>query len=550
MALDNTDPNIALQAGNIPQNFQGGFNNALQMQFRMQQLRQVQQSENALRQLYGNPSNLDQSGRPTQNAMGQLMRDAPEVGLGLQQRLAQIDDRKFHAQVEQSAVLKAQKATAYGVGVASRDAYRKTFEATGNEKLARQKMAEVRDQELKEAVAGGTMTPEQAQGFPAPDPVTYDAHISAYEAQNTKPLTAHEKIQAQQKDRELTEKEKHDRVTESTAAQRAGQAEYGNAFNAMVRNPDGTTAPMMVEADKHGGGYVDANDRSKTVHVLQRVGDQQPASQEAKEIRADLQADYKQPGPSNYEMARGSGAEQLKLIKDRNPGYNAQFYAVAQRRRNSYEGGGQDGKEMKAMNTVVHHLTVFDDVAEALGTHSVPAINKVIQFVNTQMGHPEVTNFNTAKDLIADEVVNAVAGSGAVYDRKGLADKLASDRSGEQFKGQAEILRRLMAGRMGSKYQDWISTPRLPDDEFISKLEPETIEGIRSYAPSNLKKALGGEDAAGKGDKSEAPKFDMSAPAKKGEVPPASAFGPKMNRIKNEHGEIYELRDGKVVKVN
>jgi hypothetical protein len=58
MALDNLDPSIPLAAGQIPQNFQQGMlgatqqqNALLQMQMRMQELRQLQQSENALRQL-------------------------------------------------------------------------------------------------------------------------------------------------------------------------------------------------------------------------------------------------------------------------------------------------------------------------------------------------------------------------------------------------------------------------------------------------------------------------------------------------------------------
>jgi hypothetical protein len=71
MALDNLDPNIPLAAGQIPQNLMQQQNAMLQMQMRMQQLRQVQQSENALRQLYGTQGNLDESGRPTANAMGQ-----------------------------------------------------------------------------------------------------------------------------------------------------------------------------------------------------------------------------------------------------------------------------------------------------------------------------------------------------------------------------------------------------------------------------------------------------------------------------------------------
>jgi hypothetical protein len=121
----------------------------------------------------------------------------------------------------------------------------------------------------------------------------------------------------------------------------------------------------------------------------------------------------------------------------------------------------------------------------------------VLNYVQAELGRPEVTNFDTAKSIIADEVIKAVTGSGAVFDREEMQRQLNSARSPEQLKQQADNIRRLMAGRLGALYQRW-SSGNLPADEFTAKLEPETIEGVRGYVPSNLKKVLGeGEKEAG-----------------------------------------------------
>src|SRR6202035_3254931 len=101
MALDNLDPSIPLQAGKIQIGDPQTQNAFLAMQLRQQQLRQVQQSENALRQLYS-PGNLDESGRPTANAMGQYMQADPRGGMQLQQQFGQMDERKAHAALLQS----------------------------------------------------------------------------------------------------------------------------------------------------------------------------------------------------------------------------------------------------------------------------------------------------------------------------------------------------------------------------------------------------------------------------------------------------------------
>jgi hypothetical protein len=307
------------------------------------------------------------------------------------------------------------------------------------------------DQHCKE----GSLPGACQQTFMPWDPVKYQAGISSWEAAHTKPLTQAQKIEFGFKEQD---------------EQRAQRGERWVTT-------DGTMTP------------IEGN--------VRKVSPTNQASSEALDASAEQIAHYNAPPLSGFAMARGQGPEIMKRIKEINPDYNAQKYQVAQRVRNDFASGAQTAKAIDATNTVVHHLSVFDDLGKALGNHDVNAINRVINYAQAELGHPEVTDFNTAKGIIADEVIKAVTGSGAVFDREEMQRQLTSARSPEQLKHQADDIRRLMAGRLGAYYQRWHSVP-LPDDEFTAKLEPETIEGVRGYAPSNLKKALGeGEKDAG-----------------------------------------------------
>jgi hypothetical protein len=77
-------------------------------------------------------------------------------------------------------------------------------------------------------------------------------------------------------------------------------------------------------------------------------------------------------------------------------------------------------------------------------------------------------------------------------------------------------------------------------------------------ARQTLAKLPGGEDA--KGEKSEAPASSSAVPpiakpetsVKKGDAPPEDLIKglPDGTKLSNEHGERYEVKNGKAVKIN
>jgi hypothetical protein len=245
------------------------------------------------------------------------------------------------------------------------------------------------------------------------------------------------------------------------------------------------------------------------------------ASPEALDASAEAIAHYNAPPLTSFAMARGQGPEIMKRVREINPDFNAQKYQVAQRVRKDFASGAQSAKRIDATNMVVHHLGVFDDLAKGLGNHDTNAINRVMNYVRMELGRPEVTDFNVAKGIIGDEVIKAVVGSGAVFDRESLQKDLSDARSPEQLQKMANRIRQLMGGSLGALYQRWHSVP-LPDDESVAKLEPETIEGVQGFAPSNLKKALG--EGANEATPQKSTGSDQNAPTRQGATAPGGAI--------------------------
>jgi hypothetical protein len=72
------------------------------------------------------------------------------------------------------------------------------------------------------------------------------------------------------------------------------------------------------------------------------------------------------------------------------------------------------------------HLPVFEKYARALETGDLRVINRALQGLAEETGHPEITNFRIAQEFIADEAVRVMVpgGAGAVADREAINQNL------------------------------------------------------------------------------------------------------------------------------
>jgi hypothetical protein len=157
--------------------------------------------------------------------------------------------------------------------------------------------------------------------------------------------------------------------------------------------------------------------------------------------------------------------------------------------RNWVQPNGAGAKQIAAFTTVAQHLDTLQQLADAQVKTDTPKINSMINYFQTNLGYPEVTNFDTAKQAVAAEVVKAITGTaGALADRQEAERALSAAASPEQVKGAVDTLKKLIGGRIETSRALYTAGTGRSADEF-NKLLPEGVRSsFSSYAPS-LKKS-------------------------------------------------------------
>jgi hypothetical protein len=153
--------------------------------------------------------------------------------------------------------------------------------------------------------------------------------------------------------------------------------------------------------------------------------------------------------------------------------------------RNWSQPNGAGAKQIAAFATVAQHLDVLQELADAQNKFDTPKINKMVNYFKTELGYPEVTDFNTAKQAVASEVVKATTGTaGALADRQEAERALSAAASPEQTKGAINTIKKLIAGRIETSRAMYVGgTGKTP--ESFNKLLPENIrDAFGEYVPS------------------------------------------------------------------
>ena len=169
--------------------------------------------------------------------------------------------------------------------------------------------------------------------------------------------------------------------------------------------------------------------------------------------------------------------------------WNEQKYETAQHMRTEYTNtsGSHTGAKILSLNTLTQHLGTFEKAVDALKAHDVQGVNRFLNFLGTQMGHPEVTNMATAKTAISDELSTALKQSGATdVSIQHWQDNFKNASSPEQFKGSIKEAYSLMAGRLKpirDEYEGVMGTVDVPIVHKSSRpffqahgIDPDTLE--------------------------------------------------------------------------
>lgn len=191
--------------------------------------------------------------------------------------------------------------------------------------------------------------------------------------------------------------------------------------------------------------------------------------------------------PPNLNSRSPQNAAIMARVREINPGYDQNLQAASAKAVKDFTTGKQ-GDQVRSFNTAIDHLSTIKEMANALNNKDTLLYNKLANFLVTQTGNAAVTNFETAKNLVGQEVVKAiVAGGGGEREREAAGKAFSANGSLGQISGAADTYLSLMSGQMHGLQQQYVSSnpnyvnnPELSD--FARYLTPETrkITGIKS----------------------------------------------------------------------
>jgi hypothetical protein len=162
----------------------------------------------------------------------------------------------------------------------------------------------------------------------------------------------------------------------------------------------------------------------------------------------------------------------LAKVMEINPQWNENEYRT-EGANMRYWTSGQGTKQIQSYNTISGHLDSLEEYANALNNKNVRLANAAFNKLQTAFGSDKVTNYDTAKQIVAGELVKAItATGGGVRDRLEAEENFKAANTPEQLQGAINVAKDLIKQRLNaSKTAYEFGTKR---KDFDSMLTDET----------------------------------------------------------------------------
>lgn len=267
-------------------------------------------------------------------------------------------------------------------------------------------------------------------------------------------------------------------LDDSEAHQQALEKHWQDQTDTALKRLANTPAAMKSEAVRQVISQQEA-ERGRDLtgeEKLQIINNSNlPADQSVKET-AKLIANYQLQPMSGYSLRSPFGQAVMAEVGKINPAYSQARYNEVNRAVVSF-GTGKQGDTTRSFNVAIAHLQTLDDLGQALATGDVKGYNRVSQMFQEQFGQPAPGNFEAAKQIVGDEIIKAIVGSGGgVTERAEAEGKIAAAKSPQQLKEITQTYRQLMLGQLNGLRHQYKETTGL--DNFDDKLLPETRQAL------------------------------------------------------------------------
>jgi hypothetical protein len=120
-----------------------------------------------------------------------------------------------------------------------------------------------------------------------------------------------------------------------------------------------------------------------------------------------LAGGFRQP-PSSFAQKTPFWENVMGLLSRYDPQYSDTRYNT----RKAFT-TGVEGRNMTNINQTLSHMGTLKDLSDAMKNNDIQAQNRIVNFIRTQMGHPEVTNAELAAHAVSSELMRTFRGVGA-----------------------------------------------------------------------------------------------------------------------------------------
>lgn len=161
---------------------------------------------------------------------------------------------------------------------------------------------------------------------------------------------------------------------------------------------------------------------------------------------------------------------------------------------------GTQGQLVNSFNTAIDHLDTLKELGNALNNGNIQLANKIKNTAAAWTGDADITNLDTAKQIVGAEVIKSiVARGGGQAEREEAANRISRISSPAQLAGYIDTTQKLMAGQLKSLEQQYSTGTKRKD--FKEKLLPRaksvleslsgaaTSEGMVSQIPTSVQTA-------------------------------------------------------------
>ena len=206
---------------------------------------------------------------------------------------------------------------------------------------------------------------------------------------------------------------------------------------------------------------------------------------------ASMIANYEMAPLNGYALRTPIGAEIMGAVKKLNPSYDATQYQTKQAARTAFATGKQ-GNMVRSLSVATNHLDQLGEAAHALAQGNYPAVNALVNTYARHTGNPGITSFEAMKEIVGDEVVKAVVGSGGSEgDRDAIKDAFKAANSPAQLEGVINHYEGLMAGQLNGLRRQYERSTGLKDfNSFVSQMARQKLTDLRGNPSSATPAAL------------------------------------------------------------